>query len=420
MQNPSQLSVPKDYKALDVQSLRTYLANLPDLKAMLGGNPPTWNIKEIGDGNLNLVFIIEGPEGNLCVKQALPYVRMIGESWPLPLARAHFEHAALKEYTQFAPQYVPALYHHDPAMALSVIECLTPHIILRKGLIRGQQFPHMAKHLGQFLALSLFNTSDLALNAATKKEKMSFFIGNTAMCKISEDLIFDEPYFDAPLNRFTPELEPMAQKLKQDTPLKDAVQEMKWHFMTQAEALVHGDLHTGSVMVTEKDTRAIDPEFAFYGPMGFDLGALIANFLLALFAQPGHGGGDRKSFASWIALQIPTLWNSFNAEFIKLVAARSPQHPGGDIAAPRVHASHATDWLLKKIWNDTLGFAGCKMIRRIVGLSHVEDLDSIAETSLRAACEGKNIAFARSLLVERDQFPTPEIVAEKALKLAFA
>ncbi len=51
--------------------------------------------------------------------------------------------------------------------------------------------------------------------------------------------------------------------------------------MTHGEALIHGDLHTGSVMVGGGRTVAIDPEFAFYGPVGFDLGALWANAIIA-------------------------------------------------------------------------------------------------------------------------------------------
>ena len=41
-------------------------------------------------------------------------------------------------------------------------------------------------------------------------------------------------------------------------------------------------------MATEHDTRVIDPEFAFYGPIGFDVGALLANYLIAYLAQPGQ------------------------------------------------------------------------------------------------------------------------------------
>jgi enolase-phosphatase E1 len=150
-------------------------------------------------------------------------------------------------------------------------------------------YPLVGRHLGTFLARTLFHTSDLYLTAAVKKERIGAFLGNSAMCKISEDLIFDEPYFSAPLNRHTrPQLDALAESVRRDTPLKLAVQELKARFLSDAEALLHGDLHTGSVLVTRGDTRVIDPEFAFYGPMGFDLGAIIGNFLLAHASQRGH------------------------------------------------------------------------------------------------------------------------------------
>ncbi len=50
---------------------------------------------EVGDGNLNLVFIVTSPIGALIVKQALPYLRVVGEGWPLPLRRTFFEYNAL-------------------------------------------------------------------------------------------------------------------------------------------------------------------------------------------------------------------------------------------------------------------------------------------------------------------------------------
>ena len=48
----------------------------------------------------------------------------------------------------------------------------------------------------------------------------------------------------------------------------------------------------------------IDPEFAFYGPMGFDLGALIGNLLLAYCAVPGNGQG--AEYAEWLLEQVGT------------------------------------------------------------------------------------------------------------------
>lgn len=63
-------------------------------------------------------------------------------------------------------------------------------------------------------------------------------------------------------------------------------------FCEQHQALLHGDLHTGSLMVTASSTWMIDAEFAFYGPIAFDVCKLIANLLLAFLAADGHATAD--------------------------------------------------------------------------------------------------------------------------------
>ena len=78
---------PDSYRILREADLRDYLAQLPLIAEVLGGPSGDWSISEVGDGNLNLVFIVKGGKGGLAVKQALPYVRLVGESWPLPLSR---------------------------------------------------------------------------------------------------------------------------------------------------------------------------------------------------------------------------------------------------------------------------------------------------------------------------------------------
>ena len=51
-------------------------------------------------------------------KQALPYVRCVGESWPLTLERATFEFSALQEQRKLVPERVPEVYHFDKEKAL--------------------------------------------------------------------------------------------------------------------------------------------------------------------------------------------------------------------------------------------------------------------------------------------------------------
>jgi 5-methylthioribose kinase len=85
------------YRILDPKGLLALLADLGDVRALLAGRPEEWQVREVGDGNLNLVFIVEGPDGSVCVKQALPYVRAAGPSWPMSLERAFFENSYYRE-----------------------------------------------------------------------------------------------------------------------------------------------------------------------------------------------------------------------------------------------------------------------------------------------------------------------------------
>src|SRR5262245_54409954 len=151
------------YRALNDGSLPDFLADLPEVKELLGGEPQGWIVEEVGDGNLNLVFIVRGSKAGIVVKPALPYVRLVGYSWPLPLSRSYYEHMALTEQARHAPKLVPRIYHYDRTLALIVMEYLSPHIIMRKGLIRGIEYPLFASHIAEFMAQTLFNTSPLAI-----------------------------------------------------------------------------------------------------------------------------------------------------------------------------------------------------------------------------------------------------------------
>src|SRR5262249_25648823 len=153
---------------------------LPEVAAALGDPPSGWSISEVGDGNLNLVFIVKGATGGIAVKQALPYVRLVGESWPLPLSRAHYEFLALTKQARLAPALVPRILHHDETLALTAMELLSPHIIMRKGLIAGTIYPRFVDDITTFMARTLFFTSDLAITAAEKKEGIAAFAGNHA------------------------------------------------------------------------------------------------------------------------------------------------------------------------------------------------------------------------------------------------
>ncbi len=54
---------------LDEALLVDYVKARPNLAQRLGGTHTEWKIKEVGDGNLNLVFILLGPKGSFVLKQ---------------------------------------------------------------------------------------------------------------------------------------------------------------------------------------------------------------------------------------------------------------------------------------------------------------------------------------------------------------
>ena len=418
-------SAPSDqYRILRDVDLRDYLAQLPEVAAQLGGSPTDWSISEVGDGNLNLVFIVKGTKSGMAVKQALPYVRLVGESWPLPLSRSHYEYQALVHQARLAPGFVPAVLHHDEALALIAMELLEPHIIMRKGLVSGTCYPRFVDHITTFLARTLFLSSDLAVPAAQKKEGIAAFAGNHALCKITEDLIFTEPYFQAEQNRWTsPWLDATAAAFRDDLELHVEVSRLKLKFMGRPEALIHGDLHTGSIMVTESATLVIDPEFAFYGPMGFDLGALIANLIMSYMASPGHerSPGERRSFEAWMLQTIENVWAEFSRKFVELWRAErnGDAYPAtlfsGQAGAARLEVERQA--YMERLFRDTVGFSAAKIIRRILGLAHNIDFEWIEDPRRRAVCEARSLRLARAMMLDTPSFPTIGAVTRAAREL---
>lgn len=92
------------YRPLDSHSVIDYLRATPSLADVLDLDAPM-HAREVGDGNLNQVFIVANgtSDKSLVVKQALPYLRVAGESWPLTRERMRFETQALLKHNEVAP-----------------------------------------------------------------------------------------------------------------------------------------------------------------------------------------------------------------------------------------------------------------------------------------------------------------------------
>lgn len=350
-------------------------------------------VEEIGDGNINYVYRVCTPDRStsVIVKQGLPWVRIIGESWPLLLVRVRIEAETLQFEADCAPELVPALYHFEEARSAIVMEDIGDHRNLRHAFLERASLPQLGQQMGHFLATTLYRSSDLALDAHDKKARVARFT-NPDQCKITEDLFFVDPFCDHERNSINPALRSDAEALWQDAALKVEVAELKQRFLSTPEALLHGDLHAGSIFVREDSTKVIDPEFGFFGPAGFDIGSWLAALWLAACAHT-ELEGDRRDYVAQLRAQAVASWESFAREYREQAAHTSD----ASFAAPGV-----AERLLSRILRDALGYAGCELIRRTIGLAHVLELESINDDAVRSRAERRALALGRELILARE------------------
>ena len=393
-----------DYASLTSQSLPGRLSGVEAVCSRLGGDPQAWSVDEVGDGNLNLVFIVRGDKGSIIVKQALPYVRLVGDSWPLPLYRAFYEYHALMRQAARDPGTVPEVYFFDETQALIVMEFLTDHVILRKMLINGQKVEGLGDFCGKHCARMAFRGSELSMKSSEKKADVRLFAGNVEIPAITEGLVFTDPYYDAAMNHHTSGLEPIISEMRANADLKGQVQAMLVKFSSNTETMIHGDLHSGSIMATDHQIRVIDPEFAQYGPMSVDIGMLTANFLMAFFSQPAHRDTDLAGYQDWILEVIQACFSSFEAEFRHLWATERTGmlYPKTLFEDQGQSSVLACSNVLAGIWLDTLRFCGIEMHRRCLSLAHNADFEKIADIALRAKLEARNLKMGTDLIMNAD------------------
>ncbi|HEJ9059684.1 TPA: S-methyl-5-thioribose kinase [Serratia fonticola] len=380
------MSQYRTFTAADAVEYARQYGQLADPQALVSAD-------EIGDGNLNLVFKIRDADGvsRVVVKQALPYVRCVGESWPLTLDRARIEAETLLIHGALCPRHTVQVLHHDPELAVMVQEDLSDHHIWRSELVKGRYYPLAAGQLAEYLAQTLFHTSDFYQTAQLKKAEVSRFT-NPELCQITEDLFFSDPYQDHERNQFDEALLPQVLALRDDVALKLAVAGLKHRFLSKAEALLHGDIHSGSIFVAEGKLKAIDAEFGFYGPIGFDIGTALGNLLLNYCGLPGlFGPRDAAAGREQRLQDVRELWLIFADRFLALCHQHSRD---ATLALPGY-----AEQFLQQVWTDAVGYCGTELIRRTIGLAHVADLDSITDAEMRGECQRNALNLGRALIV---------------------
>ena len=362
---------------------------------------------EIGDGNINYVFKIWSRRDghSVIVKQADRLLRSSGR--PLDIYRNKIEAAILQLESELAPGYVPEVYYYDETMSATSMEDVSAYGNLRKELAADRVYPHISENISTFMADTLLPTTDLVIDAEEKKKRVRFYT-NPELCKITEDLVLTEPYYNYKnRNIITPGNEEFVREhLYEDEALHAEVGKLRLNFMNNAQALMHGDLHSGSIFANETGLKVLDPEFAFYGPMGYDIGNVIGNLFFSwankAFTRPDDPAAQQaiEALARLIAETYDLTREKLEKKYDELVAF------------PLYRTAAFKKYYLDSVMADSLGYAGTEIVRRTVGDSKVMEVSSVSDLSQRVPMERALVKLGVALIKQRETLCTGKDVVE--------
>ena len=362
---------------------------------------------EIGDGNINYVFKIWSRRDghSVIVKQADRLLRSSGR--PLDIYRNKIEAAILQLEGKLAPGYVPEVYYYDETMSATSMEDVSAYGNLRKELAADRVYPHISENISTFMADTLLPTTDLVIDAEEKKKRVRFYT-NPELCKITEDLVLTEPYYNYKnRNIITPGNEEFVREhLYEDEALHTEVGKLRLNFMNNAQALMHGDLHSGSIFANEMGLKVLDPEFAFYGPMGYDIGNVIGNLFFSwankAFTRPNDPAAQQaiEALARLIAETYDLTREKLEKKYDELVAF------------PLYRTAAFKKYYLDSVMADSLGYAGTEIVRRTVGDSKVMEVSSVSDLSQRVPMERALVKLGVALIKQRETLCTGRDVVE--------
>jgi 5-methylthioribose kinase len=346
-------------------------------------------------GNLNHVCrVTDGKGHSLYIKQAGLETR-ISKDMKASLDRNRQESEILGLEEEMAPGMVPHVYFFDTVMCACGMEDCSDFQVMRDAMLEHKTFPKFADDISTFMVNTLLLSSDVVMDHKEKKELVRKFI-TPDLDDITEKLVLMEPYLGADRNNiYEPNRAFIEKELYHDDALHFEVAKLKFKFMNDAQALLHGDLHTGSVFIRPDATKIFDCEFGTYAPMGYDTGNVVANLI---FAYDNGLSTDDTAFCDWTLDTIEKTIDLFIEKFNKTYDEK--------VTEPMAKVPGFKEYYLGTILKDTAGYAGTELHRRTVGMANVVDVTSIKDEKKRLLAERINIFAGKDYILHQDKFLT--------------
>lgn len=220
-------------------------------------------VTPLAGGVSSLIVRVDTHRGPLCVKQALPALKVATE-WLAPQDRSHAEVAWLREVSARWPQAVPTLLAEDAASYCFAMRWLPP-----------QDYPVWKTLLREGCA-------DLATARQVATLVAAIHAGTAGNAELAKRFAYDanffelrlDPYFGAAA-RAHPDCAPVLLQLSADTAARKL-------------ALVHGDISPKNILVGRDGPVILDAECAWYGDPAFDAAFCLCHLFAKCLWQPAH------------------------------------------------------------------------------------------------------------------------------------
>lgn len=357
------------------------------------------SVKEIGDGNLNYVFRVQDEKTGRSVILKHSGVETRARSGRhVDTDRNRIEAEILMLQDKYASGYVPKIYGYDPVMCCMAMEDMKNYEVMRGALLKYERYPFFSDQITTYMVNILLATTDVVMDHKEKKKLVKSYI-NPDLCAITEQLVYSDSFGNfAGKNYVVDELKDYVKReIYEDKELRLEGAKLKFDFMEHAQALLHGDLHSGSIFINDERIKVFDPEFAFYGPLGYDLANVVAHTIFAKFHSTAmqEEGSAKNAFQEWTDSVISECVDLFIDKFRKKY---------DEICTDCMAKTEGfREYYLGQVIHDAAGIAGCELIRRIVGVSKVKDITDITDNALRAEQEKKMISIAKEFIKRRNE-----------------
>jgi len=266
----------------------------------------------ITGGNVNYAFQVveeDSPDKSVFVKQAPEYVAIFGPGgFPLTSRRMQLEFDVYTEWSKvlgpvLTRKYLPHIYNFDNERMVFIMEFFDGFTLLDHDLVGDTVVPNdVAIGLGEFLG-KVHAATHCSKVSKSRADYLMMKFENRAMRDVQLEFVFTKCYKEA--------TEDQKAGLDVDHLFLKEVEMLKAAYdgrVTDNLALCHGDLHPGSVMVKEGETKVIDPEFTIYGPPGLDVGSLLSGYVLAAVHQ---AYSNRPESVVSVCRNAESIWSSY-------------------------------------------------------------------------------------------------------------